>query len=84
MQEILDGLKDSIYRLTDYFKRSYSNDLEFINTKKILDTVFNFKIDDLSPVNYQAKTLNLFELNKFINSERASAHPFIKPHLRAQ
>ena len=42
------------------------DDLEFINTKKILDTVFNFKIDDLSPVNYQAKTLNLFELNNFI------------------
>ena len=73
--------EDSIYRLTDYFKRSYSNDLEFINTKKILDTVFNFKIDDLSPVNYQAKTLNLFELNKFINSERASGSPLLSSHI---
>ena len=67
--------------MTDYFKRSYSNDLEFIYTKKILDTVFNFKIDDLSPVNYQAKTLNLFELNKFIDLERASGSPLLSSHI---
>jgi lipopolysaccharide export system permease protein len=73
--------EDSLYRLTDYFKRKYVGDDERIESKKIFDTVFNFSIDDLSPVTYQAKTLNLFELNKFINIEKASGSPLLSSHI---
>jgi len=72
---------DSIYRLTDYFKRSFKNDKEFIESKKILDTVFSFKINELSSVNYMAETQNFFDLNKFIQQERESGSPLINNHL---
>ena len=72
---------DSIYRLTDYFKRSFKNDKEFIDSKKILDTVFSFKINELSSVNYMAETQNFFELNKFIQQEKESGSPLINNHL---
>lgn len=72
---------DSIYRLTDYFKRSFKKDEEFIESKKILDTVFSFKINELSSVNYMAETQNFFELNKFIQQEKESGSPLINNHL---
>jgi lipopolysaccharide export system permease protein len=73
--------EDSIYRLTDYFKRSFKKDEEFIESKKILDTVFSFKINELSSVNYMAETQNFFELNKFIQQEKESGSPLINNHL---
>lgn len=62
--------KDSIYRLTSYSKRKLVNGTEIIETKKRLDTLFNFKIDDLTPVSYIAETKNMFELNKFIETQK--------------
>ena len=73
--------EDSLYRLTDYFKRKYVGENEIIETKRIFDTIFNFSINDLSPVTYQAKTLNLFELNNFIDIERASGSPLLSSHI---
>ncbi|MBR9854586.1 MAG: YjgP/YjgQ family permease [Algicola sp.] len=61
---------DSIYRLTNYEKRTILNETEYINAKRRLDTVFSFKIDDLTPVSYVAETKNLFELNEFIEDQR--------------
>ncbi|MAO18502.1 LptF/LptG family permease [Muricauda ruestringensis] len=61
---------DSIYRLTNYEKREVRNETEYINAKRRLDTVFSFKIDDLTPVSYVAETKNLFELNDFIEDQR--------------
>ncbi|WP_373073053.1 LptF/LptG family permease [Zeaxanthinibacter enoshimensis] len=61
---------DSIYRLTSYKKRKVGEETELVETKRRLDTVFNFKIDDLTPVSYVAETKNLFELNKFIEVQR--------------
>ena len=72
---------DSIYRLTDFFKRSYVNDIEIIESRRIYDTIFNFKIEDLSSLKYQAKALNFFELNKFIEQERLSGSPLLNDHL---
>tara|TARA_Y100001935_G_scaffold169135_1_gene139508 strand:+ start:201 stop:869 length:669 start_codon:yes stop_codon:yes gene_type:complete len=73
--------EDSIYRLTDFFKRSYINDTEIIESRRIYDTIFNFKIEDLSSLKYQAKALNFFELNKFIEQERSSGSPLLNDHL---
>ena len=72
---------DSIFRLTDFFKRTYNKELEIIESRRIYDTIFNFKIDDLSSLKYQAKALNFFELNDFINEERASGSPLLNDHL---
>ncbi len=61
---------DSLYRLTSYTKRKIGEDTELIETKRRLDTIFTFDIEDLTPVSYIAETKNLFELNKFINEQR--------------
>lgn len=62
--------KDSVYRLTAYKKRTLGKDTEIMETKSRLDTVFNFRIDDLTPVSYIAETKNLFELNSFIEDQK--------------
>jgi lipopolysaccharide export system permease protein len=62
--------KDSIYRLTSYAKRKIGEEREVVETKRRLDTLFTFKIDDLTPVSYIAETKNLFELNNFIAVQR--------------
>ncbi len=62
--------KDSVYRLVTYKKRKMVGDSAIIETKNRLDTLFTFKIDDLTPVSYVAETKNLFELNKFIADQR--------------
>ena len=72
---------DSIFRLTDFFKRKFDEELEIIESRRIYDTIFNFNIDDLSSLKYQAKALNFFELNDFIDEERASGSPLLNDHL---
>ena len=61
---------DSLYRLTNYEKRTLRNETEYIEAKRRLDTIFSFQIDDLTPVSYVAETKNLFELNDFIEDQR--------------
>jgi len=61
---------DTLYRLTNYKKRTITDSLEVVETKRRLDTLFNFKIDDLTPVSYVAETKNLVELNEFIKDQR--------------
>lgn len=62
--------KDSTYRLTTYKKRKIRGGVEYVETRSRLDTVFNFQIQDLTPVSYVADTKNLFELNDFIEEQR--------------
>lgn len=62
--------QDSIYRLTTYSKRTLKNGIEYVQTKRRLDTIFDFQIDDLAPVSYVADTKNLFELNDFIADQK--------------
>ncbi len=62
--------KDSIYRLTSYKKRKIVGDSSLIESKQRLDTIFNFRIDDLTPVSYVAETKNFIELNKFIEDQK--------------
>lgn len=73
--------KDSLYRLSDYFKRTIVGDQERIESKPRLDTLFSFEMKELSPVNYMSQTLNYFELNDFIEAERASGSPLINNHI---
>lgn len=62
--------KDSLYRLTSYTKRKIREGHEMVETKRRLDTLFTFQIEDLTPVSYVADTKNLFELNDFIKDQR--------------
>jgi lipopolysaccharide export system permease protein len=73
--------QDSVYRMTDYFKRSFLDDKQYIEKKRLKDTIFSFRIDELSTLNYMAETQNFFELNKFINQEIKSGSPLINNHL---
>ena len=73
--------QDSIYRMTDYFKRSFLDDKQYIEKKRLKDTIFSFRIDELSTLNYMAETQNFFKLNKFINQEIKSGSPLINNHL---
>ena len=45
------------------------------------DTLFDFEIQDLAPLNYKAETLTMFELNDFIASEERSGSVLINQHL---
>lgn len=62
--------EDSLYRLTSYSKRKVVGETEYIETRRRLDTLFAFHIDDLTPVSYIAETKNLFELNSFIADQK--------------
>lgn len=73
--------KDSVYELTSYMKRKLVNNKEVVETKRKLDTIFNFQIDDLTPVSYIAETKNLFELNSFIDAQRKKGASNINSYL---
>ena len=62
--------EDSTFRLVNYFKRSINDKSEILHSKRTLDTVLNFKIEDLAPASYLAETLLYGELNEFIEKEK--------------
>ena len=73
--------KDSTYTMYDYKKRKVGelNDTFIAQDKK--DTIFNFDLEDLTPVVYIAETLPFNELNKFIDKERARGSSNINTYL---
>ena len=74
--------EDTLYRLTDYFKRTFDiSGKERIESSPRLDTLMPFTFEELSPLNYAAQTLTLFELNRFIAKEKESGSPLINRHL---
>ncbi len=72
---------DSIFRLTNYVKRSIEGNEEVIIKITRKDTILDFDIDDLAPLNYVAETLNFFELNELIRYEKRAGSPLINSHL---
>lgn len=73
--------KDTVYRLTSYNKRRIINGAELIETKRRLDTLFQFKINDLTPVSYIAETKNLFELDEFIKDQKSKGASNINTYI---
>ncbi len=73
--------KDTQYVMVDYIKRTIHPGDDIIETKRRLDTMLPFEIDDLSPVNYMAETLNYNELNEFIEEERKGGSSLLNNHL---
>ena len=73
--------KDSFFRLSNFTQRTINGDNEFLEVKVVKDTVFDFKIDDLAPVNYKAETLTMFDLNEFISKEKEGGSLMINSHI---
>ncbi len=61
---------DSTYTLFNYSKRNIGKETDVISSQSKFDTIFPFELEDLTPVNYIAETLNYSELNTFIEKER--------------
>ncbi|SFW65947.1 LptF/LptG family permease [Cellulophaga fucicola] len=76
--------KDTVYRLTGFTSRTMKGNVEILEKKSRLDTIFNFKIDDLTPVSYVAETKNIFELNKFIEDQRKKGASNINTYVMAK
>ncbi|WP_159023036.1 LptF/LptG family permease [Formosa sp. L2A11] len=62
--------KDSVYRMVDYVRRTVGENDDIFETKRRKDTVFSFDLEDLTPVEYIAETLNYQDLNQFIDKEK--------------
>ena len=58
------------YRLNNYSKRIITDSIDIIINKRTLDTLFSFSVEDLTPLNYVAESLNYNQLIDFINTER--------------
>lgn len=69
--------KDTSYRLTNYVKRDIGKYHDDIIRKVRKDTVFNFDLDDLAPVNYIAETLSNSELSAFIEKEKKRGSSYV-------
>lgn len=67
--------EDTIYRLTSYTRRDLRGETEQLETLRRLDTLFSFKIEDLTPVSYIAETKNIVELNRFIEAQKRKGDP---------
>ena len=73
--------KDSLFRLFNFKKRVFLGDKEILETSIRKDTIFDFNINDLAPVNYIAETLTFSDLNKFIKDEKLRGSSLINNHL---
>ncbi len=62
--------KDSVYRMVDYVKRTVGENDDVFETKRRKDTIFSFDLEDLTPLEYIAETLNYRDLNQFIEKEK--------------
>ncbi len=73
--------KDSTYTMFNYVKRTVGVLDDVIEKAEKKDAVFNFDLEDLTPVVYIAETLNLGELNRFIAKERSRGSSNIDVYL---
>lgn len=73
--------KDSTYTMFGYQKRKVGIYGDIIEKAEKKDTIFNFDLEDLTPVIYIAETLTLPELNKFIKKEKARGNANINTYL---
>src|SRR5690606_33250272 len=69
--------KDSTYRLSGYIKRVVGENDDIIIKENRKDTIFDFDLNDLTPVSYAAATEERFELNECIQQKRDNGAPNI-------
>ncbi len=61
---------DTSYRLINYVKRTIGENNDVIESERRKDTLFTFDLEDLTPVEYIAETLQYDELRNFIEKEK--------------
>jgi len=76
-RRIMFNEKDSTFTLANYMKRTIGKNGDIIEKKPKLDTIFEFQMEDLTPVEYIAETKNFTELNDFIRKEKARGSTYI-------
>ena len=76
-KSIVFNPEDTTYSLSTYKKRIVGKEEDILLTKTRLDTTFTFDIDDLTPVEYIAETLNTPELKRFIAKEKERGSSYI-------
>lgn len=76
-RSIVYNPEDSTYTLNGYKKRIVGVDEDKLKYQTKLDTSFAFDLDDLTPVEYIAETLNTPALKKFIAKEKARGSSYI-------
>ncbi len=62
--------KDSVYRLINYVKRLVGESGDSLVVERRKDFNFTFDLEDLTPVEYIAETLNYKDLTNFIEKEQ--------------
>ena len=73
--------KDSTYTMFNYQKRKIGPLGDILEKAEKKDTVFNFDLEDLTPVIYSAETLTLPDLVRFIDKEKARGNANINTYL---
>lgn len=73
--------KDTTYTMFNYSKRTVGALDDKLVTAKKRDTVFEFDLEDLTPVIYIAETLTVGELNDFIDKEKERGSSNIDTYL---
>ena len=71
------NVADSTYSLYKYLKRTITENGDILDSQKKKDTTFSFDLEDLTPVEYIAETLNYTELNTFIEREKQRGSSYI-------
>ncbi|MAY23092.1 MAG: hypothetical protein CMC74_09955 [Flavobacteriaceae bacterium] len=69
--------KDSTYTLYNYNIRKIGDRADSLLFEPKRDTIFPFDMEDLTPVEYIAETLNFSELNTFIRREKEKGSNYI-------
>jgi len=65
------NVKTKDYTLYNYVKRTIGKNNDILVKQEKLTRKFEFEPDDLTPTVYVAETMNIFDLVKFIDKERA-------------
>lgn len=76
--------EDTTYRLLSYVKRTIGEGNDIIEFTRRKDTLFEFDLEDLTPVEYIAETLSYNELNKFIKKEEKRGSSYISRYRLVQ
>ena len=69
------------FRLNNYTKRTITDSIDILENRRTFDTIFSFSVEDLTPLNYVAESLNYDELISFIETEKSRGSTNIERYM---
>ena len=69
------------FRLNNYTRRTITDSIDILENRRTFDTIFSFNVNDLTPLNYVAETLNYSQLIEFIEIEKSRGSKNIERYL---